>query len=146
MNTGDIATTLIAVTSRLIDLMGREIELLRSMRPREIETIQADKAGLARIYLEHVTQLQSEPSRLNAVESIVRDELCRVTERFEEAVTENARALRAASEANNRLIKVIIEAAEQAQPQHSGYTNSGAAPERSTGKGHGLSLSINQQL
>lgn len=146
MNTGDIATTLIAVTSRLIDLMGREIELLRAMRPREIETLQADKAGLTRAYVEYVAQLQSEPSRLGAVEPIVRDELRRVTERFEESVTENARALRAASEANNRLIKAIIEAAEQAQPRHAGYTNTGTTADRLPGKARGLSLTINQQL
>jgi hypothetical protein len=93
-----------------------------------------------------VTQLQSEPSRLNAVESIVRDELRRVTERFEEAVAENARALRAASEANNRLIKAIVEAAEQAQPKHAGYTNTGTTADRTAGAARGLSLTINQQL
>ncbi|MFO0997574.1 MAG: hypothetical protein U1F33_12915 [Alphaproteobacteria bacterium] len=146
MNTGDIATTLIAVTSRLIDLMGREIELLRSMRPREIESLQADKAGLTRTYVEYVAQLQSEPSRLGAVEPIVRDELRRITERFEESVAENARALRAASEANNRLIKAIIEAAGQVETRHAGYTSTGTSPDRQSGKARGLSLTVNQQL
>ena len=99
MSTNDTIANLVALTARLVDLMGREIELLRAMRPREIEGIQAEKAALARTYAETVRQLSADPQRLKALEPVVRDEIKRVTERFEEAVAENARALKAASEA-----------------------------------------------
>ena len=147
MNTNDTIATLVTLTARLVDLMGREIELLRAMRPREIEGIQAEKAALARTYAETVRQLSADPQRLKALEPVVRDEIKRVTERFEEAVAENARALKAASEANARLVRAIVEAAERQLPRAEGYSRAGTASERTVGpRGRPVSLALNRQF
>lgn len=145
--TNDTIASLVALTARLIDLMGREIELLRAMRPREIEGLQADKASLARSYAEMVHQLSADPARLKALEPVVRDELMRVTERFEAAVAENARALKSASEANARLVRAIVDAAERQLPRAEGYTRAGNASERTVGpRGRPVALAVNRQF
>ena len=147
MTTNDLITNLVAVTARLIDLMGREIDLLRAMKPREIDELQDEKSTLARRYADAVQQLSSEPERLASVAPGVRDELKRATERFEVAVAENARALRSASEANARLIKAIVEAAEGQIPRAEGYTPTGGTAARLVGpRGRAVALSINQQF
>ena len=147
MTTNDLITNLVAVTARLIDLMGREIDLLRAMKPREIDELQGEKSELARRYASAVEQLSSEPARLASVAPVVRDELRRATERFEAAVAENARALRSASEANARLIKAIVEAAEGQIPRAEGYTPTGGTAARLVGpRGRAVALTINQQF
>ncbi len=61
MSDSRTANVLIAVTARLIDLMNREIQLLKSMRPKEIETLQSEKAALVQEYDEHIRNLREEP-------------------------------------------------------------------------------------
>jgi hypothetical protein len=146
MTTHQTITDLVAVTARLIELMGREIESLRAMQPREIEAMQADKAALSRAYAALVRDLKAAPDGLAAVEPVVRDELQRLAARFDDAVAENARALRSASEANMRLIKAIADAAERQLPQAAGYTASGTSAARPVGpRGRVAALALNQR-
>ena len=66
---------LVLVTTRLADLMARENEILRSMRPGDIRDLQADKAELAQRY-EHM-MLATWPS-LTAISNGSRYSSCSV--------------------------------------------------------------------
>ena len=146
MTSNQTVTDLIAVTARLVDLMVREIESLRAMRPRDIEALQADKAMLIRAYTTLIQELKGTPDLLQSIEPVVRDELKQLGKRFKEAVAENARALRSAAEANSRLVKAIASAAEGRLPQAAGYTATGAAAARPVGpRGRTAALALNQR-
>ena len=77
METTTKLADLITITNRLIDLMGKEIEMLRSMRPQDIGALQKDKVSLALAYERHMQELRDDPSLLTAE----RSRTCRPTER-----------------------------------------------------------------
>ena len=97
-----VASALITVTARLIELMNREIEMLRSMRPRDIQTLQTEKTLLVQAYDEHIAQLKTDPESIGTIEPLLRDELWRTSRSFETVLAENERALRAAAEEERR--------------------------------------------
>ena len=58
---------LIRVASRLIDVMRCEIEMLREMRPRGLDDLQARKNELADAYEQQVRALAGEPAPTRAL-------------------------------------------------------------------------------
>lgn len=141
------ANVLIAITARLIELMNREIQLLKSMRPSEIETLQSEKIALVQEYDEHIRQLAEEPEFVASLEPVMRDELWRVTQAFEHAVTENERALRAAGDANGRLIQAVVDASQASARDNGSYNNAGRlAPRPAHGDSRRLSLTVDRSL
>lgn len=108
-------TDLLKITSRLIDVLEREIEMLRAMKPSEMQSLQHDKIVLAAAYESAITALQNDPGAAQSISASTRDELRKVTERFHRVLAANERALRAAKEATNRLLKHIVSEVEKQQ-------------------------------
>lgn len=142
-----VASALITVTARLIDVMNREIELLRSMRPSEIETLQAEKIALVQAYDEHIAQLKTDPESVGTIEPVLRDELWRTSRSFETVLAENERALRAAAEVNDRLVRAVVTAAQSQARSHAPYDRSaGRAVKPTRNGGKALSLTLDREL
>lgn len=106
---------LLKITSRLIEVLEREIEMLRAMRPSEMQSLQHDKIVLAAAYESAIKALQGDPAAASAITPAVRAELRDVTERFHRVLAANERALRATKEATNRLLKHIVAEVEKQQ-------------------------------
>lgn len=135
---------LIRTASRLIALIEREVDLLRSMRPGEIGPLQAEKAALATAYQEHLAALSAEPAAVAALEPALRAELSALAERLETLVGENERAVVAAQEAHTRLLKAIVEAVQESKGRNAGYAP--PRPGRRAPRHGAISLSVDRSL
>jgi hypothetical protein len=138
------ATDLIAITGRLVELMNREIEMLRAMRPRDIEALQEEKAALARLYEQQVAALRDDPRRLTVLEPILQQELRATTDAYDSAIRRNAQALRAARDANEALLKAIVDAANALRKE--GYSETGGKARASRGNRPPTSLAVDRTL
>lgn len=139
--------TLIRVTSRLIDVMQREIAFLRTMRIAEIAALQEEKATLVAAYEDGIRHLAADPAALNAVEPALRAELTRLAPRFDGVVAENGRALQAVRDSHRRLVRTIVDAVAESGSRHAAYSASGATPKPPGGRRNArLSLALDQRL
>ncbi len=137
---------LIAVGSRLIELMEREIAILRDMRPGDVASLQGEKDALAGAYETHLAALRDEPVLLAALAPPLKDELMRVAMRLNATVAENARALEAARTANERLLKAIVDAVAAERERATGYSQTGARLRPAAGRAAPVSLSVDTRL
>lgn len=137
---------LIEIASRLIAVMEKETALLRDMRPKEIVSFQEEKARLIRGYEEKTKALRAEPAQIAAITGAIKQELTLTIRHFEHAAELNAKALAAAKEANERLLKAIINAATESRADTQTYSSDGALRRAGNGKSEGVSLALNQEL
>ncbi len=117
---------LLAITSRLIACMEREIELLRSMQPQELRQLQEDKTALADAYRAFVLALKEPDEAAESVNDVLREELAEATERFQASLSDNLRALRAMRDVNERVMRAVVQALEEPRVQVTGYNQRGA--------------------
>lgn len=137
---------LVAVASRLVHLMERETAILREMRPGDIGSMQEEKLRLIRGYESMVNELREDPSRIAAVSEAVRQELRETVIRFEEAAATNARALTAAQEANERLLKAIVDAAAAQTAHNPTYVADGGLRKAPRADAKGISMALDQKF
>lgn len=117
---------LLAITSRLIACMEREIELLRAMQPKELRQLQEDKTALADAYRAFVLALKEPDEAAESVNDVLREELAEATERFQASLSDNLRALRAMRDVNERVMRAVVQALEEPRVQVTGYNQRGA--------------------
>jgi len=138
---------LIAITSRLIDLMGKEIEMLRSMRPQDIGALQKDKVSLALAYERHMQELRDDPSLLATAKPNLKVELKRITGRFQEMLNENESAIKAVKSVSEKLLTAIANAVTEQRGKAAAYSKegviggNGGAPVTKT-----VPITLNEQL
>jgi hypothetical protein len=138
---------LIVVAGRLITLVTEETRLLEAYQTNDISPLQDEKARLSRLYVGLVRDLKRDPELLAAVEKAVREELTDVLHRFEAAAEANTNALNVARDANERVMRAIIDAAAAQQNTVAGYSRAGTLPAPSrTAAARPLSMSVNQRL
>lgn len=137
---------LLATTARLIACMDQEIKLLRAMRPQDIRDLQADKIALADAYEAHFHALRDSSDQDDAVSEVLLVELNEATARFQTALNENAQALRAVRDVNDRVLKAIVEAVESSRAEPAGYTRGGGAPAPRRRAAAPTAIAVNQQL
>lgn len=126
MNKSSRMADLLAITSRLIACMEREVELLRTLKPKELRQIQSDKATLADAYRAFVLALKEPDVAADAVTDLLKDELIEATERFQATLQDNLRALRAMRDVNERVMRAVVQALEEPRLQVTGYNQRGA--------------------
>jgi len=137
---------LLAITGQLIACMDKEINLLRAMRPTEIQSLQADKRALADAYEAHFTALRSPEGGGDPISPDLLDELTEATERFQSVLAENARALVVVKDVNDRVLKAIVEAVERDRVEAAGYTRGGTAPVQRRRGAAAQPMTVNQQF
>jgi hypothetical protein len=116
---------LLHVASRLTALMERENEHLAKHEPAGVAALQDEKLALTSAYTTRVREIQRDPGQLAALTGAVRDEMKKAFARFDEVARRNELALKAARSVNERVLKAIIEAANQQQPRVTGYSRTG---------------------
>ena len=138
---------LIRAASRLIDVMNREVDILRAMRAAEISALQPEKRQLTVEYEDAIAALGARPELLRAMEPALRAELAAVARRFDAAVDETARALNAVRDSHDRLLRAIVEAVAEQRSRQKAYTAKGALDNPRTGRrAPAISLTIDQRL
>lgn len=138
--------SLVFVTASLIDLMTREIELLKNMQPQEIRDLQQQKADLARAYEACIDRIKAEPQLLAAAGKPVKRELKELTGKFQAVLVDNERALRAVKSVSERLLNVIVNAVAEKQ-NGAAYSATGAIGAGAlAGGGRNVSLAVNERL
>lgn len=120
------AEGLIDIASRLIVVLERETTLLREMKSGEIGALQPEKTRLIAAYEERTRGLNAHGEDLGFLETAVREELRETITRFNESAKNNAIALRAAHQANQRLMQAIVDALNQQRDRAEGYGADGA--------------------
>lgn len=130
MTRTDRMSELLTVTERLVACIEREVELLRAMRPQDLAALQREKTALADAYEGHLRALRAVAAAeaADADDPALCDRLLRATERFRGALAENARTLKAAEAANDRVLRAIVDAVEQRRGRPAAYTATGASP------------------
>ncbi len=146
MATIDHLGDMIAITERLSDIMCKEIELLRSMRPQDIGELQEPKANLARSYENYLRELREDPSILGAAAPERKEELKIATTRFRSVLDENERALRSVKTVSENLLNTIVAAVSEQKVSNSAYSNNGSLGGANGSARNSVSLSINKQL
>jgi len=138
---------LIQLSSRLIAVLEREVELLRAAKPSEIEKLQQEKSNLTAAYESQAKSLSSQPELLEALRPVLRSELKRVTDRFQSAVAANEVALRAARETTQRVLQAITDEIGKNRSENAGYSAQGyAASSSQKTSGQPLSISLDERL
>ena len=117
---------LIQTASRLTALLERENECLAKCDIKGVSALHDEKQSLTQTYAMHVHELKKEPAKLSVVTQVVRDEVKQIMQRFDEVCTINERRLKAIRDANDRVMKIIVDAANQQMPRASGYARNGA--------------------
>lgn len=140
MNQTERVSDLLAVTSRLIGCMEQEVALLRSMRPADIGGLQTDKTRLADAYEAHIAALRDGTGEDGPLSPELVQALTGATERLQAAIVENVRALRAAREVNDKVLKAIVAAVEQDRAVPTAYGRAGVGIGRRTAAPVSVSL------
>jgi hypothetical protein len=139
--------TLVTAASRLINVMNREVELLRAMRVKEISDMQGEKLELTALYEEALAMLASEPELLAALEPVLKEELALLANRFDAAVVANTLALSAVKDSHDRLLQTIVDSVAENRSKQKAYTADGALDNPRGGRNAPtLSLTLDQSL
>lgn len=137
---------IIVVTSRLLEVLEREVEYLRTGRVGEVTPLQTEKLQLVGAYEVQLKRLRDEPSLFSGVAPTLRDELETAMKRLDRAVDRNVKALEAAREVNRRMMDAIVRATAD-QTAGRGYGNTGARPRAAMPSGRqAVSITLDQRL
>lgn len=136
---------LIFVTARLIDVMNRELEFLKSMQPQEIRELQVEKEDLARTYERCIAEIKANPELLNQCGATLKSRLKEVTGTFNATLVENERSLRAVMSVSERLLNVIVNAVAEKQ-SGAAYSSSGMIGSGAKAPNQSLPFAVNQSL
>ncbi len=147
MSTQTQVNDLLQVTSRLIAVLEREVELLRAVPSTELEALQEEKSALTTAYESQARSLSGHPELLEALQPVLRAELRRVTSRFQSAVSDNEVALRAARETTQRVLQAIADELDKNRHDNAGYSAQGyaASSSRKT-SAQPLSIAFDERL
>ncbi len=140
------AADLLQVLNRLIEVLREETALLRKMDPRAMQTLQHDKIVLTAAYESMLQRFREDPSLLEDEDGALRQRIMAASTAFQNTLTENARALFAVKEANERLFKAIIKAVEDQRSDSSGYSARGALAPKAAGRGPAVSIALDARL
>lgn len=118
---------LIDLTERLTDSLGMEARAFESHRPQDVAATLAGTQDLANAYRRESAQVKSDPSVLAAAPARERAALIKVTEAFEAALGQHARAIEAARVISEGLVQTIAAEVAAQRGSPSAYGASGRA-------------------
>ena len=118
------------------------------MKPAALADLQEEKGRLVTAYEEQVRALAATPDELRKVAPALQSEFAEIANRFEAAMTDNRRALAAASEAQDRFLQAVVKAAREKQSSFRGYSAQGtvSAPHRRQSRQTPLALTLDRQF
>lgn len=101
--------------TQLMAVMRQEIELVSEKRYDDVERLQRHKAKLAQAYEAHQAEVYKDTSVFSLLSDEERTELRSLYQAFRETLSENMLALKAAQDATDRVINMIIGGVRKAR-------------------------------
>jgi ABC-type transporter Mla subunit MlaD len=133
------------ITQRLTALLEREVELLKNLKPQDIRALQRDKSELAATYERLIRALREKAPLLAEADAKLKDRLRQATQRFQLALAENERSIRAVKTVSERLMRAVVAAVAERKSGTPAYSRAGlASGGAATAKS--VSLALNRQL
>ncbi|MGB0683128.1 MAG: flagellar export chaperone FlgN [Magnetovibrionaceae bacterium] len=139
---------LIVISDNLAELLERENEALRNLRPDTVAEMLDEKNKLTKAYEIRVRGLAKERQEaLRKVDDAIRDRLREVGTRTHRLMEQNARLLKTSIDANRRVVRTIAEAARKSKPSAGTYGANGSVTgvDRRT-QAEAVPVSINKEL
>ncbi len=131
--------------TQLMVVMRQEIDLVREKKYDHIERLQRHKSNLAKAYETHQSAVYKDTSVFDALNEAERQELRSLYQAFRETLSENMLALKAAQDATDQVINMIIGGVRKARgvsaqpaPQHVAKPARGYAAYAGAGAASGL--------
>ena len=146
MSTNANVTELLTVTLKLIGVLEREIEMLRAMKPSEIQALQQDKIVLSAAYETQIKALKANPQVIKSLPAEQREELNAAIKTFQSTLMENERTLRAAKETTQRALNAIAEEVQLLTQKHAGYSAQGTAAAGAGQRPSAVSSAVDQRF
>ena len=138
---------LVVITSQLVDLIEREIALLRAGKVRAIQPLQDEKARLVLEYEAKQEVLRTDPALFAAVAPALRAELVQATQRLNLALARNATAIEAARDVTNRVLDAVVHAATAEHVRNRGYRAEGRSVAMARpARGEAVSLMLDRRM
>jgi hypothetical protein len=137
----EIAGRLLSVTRQLAVLLERETALLRTVDAPALLQLQKGKAELVATHAMLWGQLRATPDSLEQLSASLYEELKAEAATLSATAAANERKLRAACQATDRLLAIIVDAVRKQRGDGLAYGESGAAPRPASGAASGLTLS-----
>lgn len=134
----------VLATGRLVTMLEAEVDALRKGDVGYLERMRSEKARLYRTYESKLQALKAQPALRASVEPAVKNQLEEATRKLQVAIDRNVAQLRAAAEANRRLVDAIARAAVDAAqaPSYGPPRLFASTPARA----NGASLAVSRQL
>lgn len=105
---------MVLATGKLVATLEAEVDALKRGDIASLDHTRTDKARLFRNYEARLQAMKSQPALRASVEPAVKEELEEATRKLQRAIDSNVAQLRAAAEANRRLVEAIARAAVDA--------------------------------
>ncbi len=118
---------LIILTERLTGMMRRESEAFEAHRPTDALNDAAETARLANLYRHESLKIRRDPSLISTASQGLRRKLVEATRAFDAALARHGRAVGAAKEITEGLVKAIAEEMAALRAPGAGYGQGGQA-------------------
>jgi len=138
---------LIVITGRLADILERENAALASRDHQGMNRLLDEKVTIGRIYESRLLAIEENPSLLDDVDEELKERLKSLGEKINSMIEKNGMLLKAAIEANRRVVDLIAEAVRDATPNAGTYSSKGSTeiPNQSH-KPQNVSITLDQTL
>lgn len=136
----DRVEQLIILTERLNGLVDKEIDLLKTRRPSELEHLADERNTLSRVYTQEMSLIRQDKNLVRGVAPQLIETLKKITGRFRDRLAEHDRILTAIRTVSERMIKSVAADVNAKSQAVTGYGNN-AHLRKSSGGG---SLTLNQ--
>ena len=144
MSSKGIVGELVVITSRMVNVMGREAELLKQGRILGVAALQTEKSQLVDAYATAMGELRRQPALYASVVPALREELVEATRRLHQAAGQNTIAIAAARDVNNRLMETVVKAATTERARARGYADT--LRPAALARREAVSIAIDQRL
>lgn len=100
---------LIVLTGQLTDLLARQAACFEEHRPHEAAPLVAEMSPLANLYRHETARIREIPGLLDGISPDLYQALATATEAFDAVLSRQARAIEAAKEITEGLVRAIAE-------------------------------------
>ena len=147
MTDGTPIIDFLKITQRLLSVLEREIEMLRTRKPSELQALQQDKILLAATYESQIAALRDDPESWHVLAPETRAQVHALAELFRITLEKNQAALGAAKETSARVLRVIADELAMKRREDGAYSADGRRNvEPPTAGPHPVSVAFDRHL